>query len=166
MWTPGTVWIRMGEYKFEYHGDGEKTRKAWSDRFFTVGDAGYLDAEGFLYLCDRKADMIIAGGVNIYPAEIEAALLQHPAVADVAVFGLPDEDFGEKVHAVVEVAAGFEAGEALAGEIGAYARTCLAAFKCPRGIDFTEALPRDPNGKLYKRRVREGYLAGARPLPK
>jgi len=156
--TPGTVWIRMGEYKFEYHGDDDKTRKAWSDKFFTVGDAGYLDADGFLYLCDRKADMIISGGVNIYPAEIEAALLQHPAVADCAVFGLPDDDMGERVMAVIEAAPGHTPGPAVAESILAYARTCLASFKCPRTLDFAEVLPRDPNGKLYKRRLREQYL--------
>ncbi|MFZ4738393.1 MAG: acyl-CoA synthetase [Bradymonadia bacterium] len=156
--TPGTVWIRMGEYKFEYHGDDDKTRKAWSDKFFTVGDAGYMDADGFLYLCDRKADMIISGGVNIYPAEIEAALLQHPAVADCAVFGLPDDDMGERVMAVIEAAPGHTPGPAVAESILAYARTCLASFKCPRTLDFAEVLPRDPNGKLYKRRLREQYL--------
>jgi long-chain acyl-CoA synthetase len=156
----GTVWISMGQHKFEYHKDREKTAKTWRDDFFTVGDAGWLDEDGFLYLSDRKADMIISGGVNIYPAEIEAALLEHPKVGDVAVFGIPDDDWGEQVKAVVEPQAGIEPSPALAEEILAFARERLASFKVPKSIDFTDALPRDPNGKLYKRKLRDPYWAG------
>jgi len=157
--TPGTVWIRMGDHRFEYHRDKDKTSNAWRDGFFTVGDAGYVDDAGFLFLCDRKADMIIAGGVNIYPAEIEAALLEHPKVGDAAVFGIPDEELGERVHAVVELQPGNAPSEAVAAEILASLGGKLAKFKTPRAIDFIDELPRDPNGKLYKRKLRDPYWA-------
>jgi long-chain acyl-CoA synthetase len=111
-------------------------------------------------LRDRKSDMIISGGVNIYPAEIESVLVVHPKIVDVAVFGVPDEDWGEHVKAVVEVAEGIEPGSDLANEILAYCKERLASFKIPRSIDFTDALPRDPNGKLYKRKLRDPYWAG------
>ncbi len=153
----GTVYMSMGPHTFAYHKDQKKTESSWRDGFFTVGDAGYLDEEGFLFLCDRKSDMIISGGVNIYPAEIEAALAIHPKVRDVAVFGVPDDDWGEHVKAVIEPADGVEAGPALAEEILAYCRERLAGFKIPRSIDFTTSLPRDPNGKLYKRKLRDPY---------
>jgi long-chain acyl-CoA synthetase len=156
----GTVWIRMGEHTFEYHGDREKTDGAWNEGFFTVGDAGYLDEDGYLYLCDRKADMIISGGVNIYPAEIEATLIEHPAVADCAAFGIPDADWGEQVKGVVQPILGAEVDEALAESIIAFCRERIAGYKCPRSIDFVEELPRDPNGKLYKRRLRDPYWEG------
>jgi long-chain acyl-CoA synthetase len=156
--TPGTVWIRMGDFKFEYHRDAQKTDKSWHDGFFTVGDAGYLDADGYLFLCDRKADMIISGGVNIYPAEIEAVLLAHPAVADVAVFGIPDDDWGEQVKAVVQPSASAAAADA--DSILAFASEHLAKFKLPKSIDFISEMPRDPNGKLYKRKLRDPYWAG------
>ncbi len=158
--TPGTVWIRMGDHRFEYHRDAAKTGDAWRDGFFTVGDAGYLDADGYLFLCDRKADMIISGGVNIYPAEIEAVLLAHPAVADAAVFGVPDDDWGEQVKAVIQPAPQAAADDALAAAIQAYASERLAKFKLPRTIDFIPEMPRDPNGKLYKRKLRDPYWAG------
>jgi long-chain acyl-CoA synthetase len=158
--TPGTVWIRMGDHRFEYHRDGKKTGDAWRDGFFTVGDAGYLDEDGYLFLCDRKADMIISGGVNIYPAEIEAVLVAHPQVADAAVFGIPDDDWGEQVKAVIQPAAGAEAGPDLAASLAAYAAERLAKYKLPRTIDFVAELPRDPNGKLYKRKLRDPYWAG------
>ena len=156
----GTVWMRMGDYSFEYHGDAEKTEKSWRDGFFTVGDAGYLDEDGFLFLCDRKSDMIISGGVNIYPAEIEGELLTHPKVGDAAVFGIPDDDWGESVKAVVEPAAGVEAGDALAAELLEFCTGRLAKYKLPRSIDFVAELPRDPNGKLYKRKLRDPYWEG------
>ena len=152
----GTVWIRMGEHRFDYHGDEAKTEEAWNEGFFTVGDCGYLDEDGFLFLCDRKVDMIISGGVNIYPAEIESCLITHPDVLDVAVFGIPDEDWGEAVMAVVETAAAADHEQALR----AWCEDRLAKYKQPRHYRFTEALPRDPNGKLYKRRLREPYWVG------
>jgi long-chain acyl-CoA synthetase len=158
--TPGTVWIRMGDHKFEYHGDPEKTDQAWSEGFFTVGDAGYLDSDGYLFLCDRKADMIISGGVNIYPAEIECVLVQHPKVADVAVFGVPDEEWGESVKAVIEAAEGVSPGAELGQELLLFCQGQLARYKQPRTVDFIETMPRDPNGKLYKRRLRDPYWVG------
>jgi long-chain acyl-CoA synthetase len=155
----GTVYMK-NIMAFEYKGDPEKTRAARRGDYFTVGDVGELNAEGFLFLRDRKVDMIISGGVNIYPAEVEAALLAHPEVADAAVFGIPHDEWGEEVKAVVEPVAGATPGPALADALLAFCRERLAAYKCPRTIDFTPALPRDPNGKLYKRRLRDPYWAG------
>ena len=157
---PGTVWIRMGTHKFEYHQDGTKTDKAWAADFFTVGDFGYLDDAGFLFLCDRKADMIISGGVNIYPAEIEAALIGHQDVADVAVFGIPDDDWGERVMAVIQPIDGVAAGDELQARLEAFCGDRLARYKQPRAWAFEEQLPRDPNGKLYKRKLRDPYWQG------
>jgi long-chain acyl-CoA synthetase len=155
----GNVYLKlMGE--FEYGGDPEKTRAARIGDYFTAGDVGYLDDEGWLFLRDRKIDMIISGGVNIYPAEVEAALLEHPAVGDVAVFGIPDPDWGESVKAVVEPAPGQLAGEQLERSLQAHCEDRLAKYKRPRSIDFVEALPRDPNGKLYKRKLRDPYWEG------
>jgi long-chain acyl-CoA synthetase len=156
----GTVYMSMGGLRFEYHGDRAKTAASWAGDFFTVGDAGYLDGDGFLFLCDRKSELIISGGVNVYPAEVEAALGAHPAVADVAVFGIPDDDWGEQVKAVVEPAAGAEPGPALAEALLGHCRERLAGFKLPRSIDFVDELPRDPNGKLYKRKLRDPYWRG------
>ena len=155
--TVGTVYMKLMGGDFRYKGDDEKTAANRHGDFFTVGDMGELDEDGFLYLRDRKIDMIISGGVNVYPAEVEAALLSHPAVGDAAVFGIPDEDWGEQVMAVVEPAPGSVASNELAAELLAHCATQLAKYKCPRSIDFTEAMPRDPNGKLYKRRLRDPY---------
>ncbi|HVT42739.1 MAG TPA: AMP-binding protein [Acidimicrobiales bacterium] len=156
----GTVYMKLMGGDFRYKGDAEKTNANRHGDFFTVGDMGEVDEDGFLYLRDRKIDMIISGGVNIYPAEVEAALLSHPAVGDAAVFGIPNEEWGEEVKAVVEPAAGYTASDGLAGELAAHCATLLAKYKCPRSIDFTEAMPRDPNGKLYKRRLRDPYWEG------
>ena len=156
---PGTVYMKLVQ-DFEYKGDAEKTRSARQGDFFTVGDVGYLDAEGYLFLCDRKIDMIISGGVNIYPAEVEAVLLGHPKVGDAAVFGIPDEDWGEQVKAVVEAAPGVEADATLERELRAHLEGRLARYKVPRSIDFADTLPRDPNGKLYKRVLRDPWWTG------
>jgi long-chain acyl-CoA synthetase len=156
----GTVYMSMGTHKFEYHGDKKKTDSSWSGDFFTVGDAGYLDEEGFLFLVDRKSDMIISGGVNIYPAEIEAAILAHPKVADAAVFGVPDDDWGEQIKAVIEPAPGAAPGDELAAELLGFLADKLARFKIPKTVDFIAEMPRDPNGKLYKRKLRDPYWAG------
>jgi long-chain acyl-CoA synthetase len=157
----GTVWMKMGDRTFEYHGDPEKTKKSWNDKgFFTVGDAGELDADGYLFLRDRKVDMIISGGVNIYPAETESVLLQHPKVGDCAVFGIPHDDLGEQIKATVQPAEGVEAGPELEAELLAYCAENLAKFKVPRSIDFLDDFPRDPNGKVYKRKLRDPYWAG------
>ncbi len=157
---PGLVYMRMGTATFDYHKDEEKTRASRARGMFTVGDIGYLDADGYLYLCDRKSDMIISGGVNIYPAEIEAELSGHPAVDDVAVFGIPHEEWGEEIKAVVQPAAGTEPGPPLTAELLAYLGERVAKFKLPKTIDYVPELPRDPNGKLYKRRLRDPYWAG------
>jgi long-chain acyl-CoA synthetase len=158
--TPGTVYMKLGVQDFEYHGDKKKTDANRRDGFFTVGDVGYLDDAGYLFLCDRKIDMIISGGANIYPSEIEACLLSHPKVGDAAVFGIPDEDWGESVKAVIEPAPGVDASPALADEIVAFCLERIAKFKVPKSIDFLPELPRDPNGKLYKRKLRDPYWAG------
>jgi len=158
--TVGTVYLMLMGGDFRYKGDPDKTTASRQGDYFTVGDMGELDEDGFLYLRDRKIDMIISGGVNIYPAEIEAALLSHPAVGDAAAFGIPDDEWGEQVKAVVEPAARYAASPALADELLAHCASALAKYKCPRSIDFTDALPRDPNGKLYKRRLRDPYWDG------
>ncbi|MGW5847483.1 acyl-CoA synthetase [Streptomyces sp. NPDC055254] len=156
----GTVYIKMNTGGFSYHKDEGKTKKNRIGDFFTVGDLGVLDDEGYLFLRDRKIDMIISGGVNIYPAEIESALLAHPAVADAAAFGIPHASWGEEVKAVIEPAEGFVAGDALAAEILHHCERRLAGFKRPKSVDFIAAMPRDPNGKLYKRRLRDPYWEG------
>jgi long-chain acyl-CoA synthetase len=155
---PGLVYMKMGASTFEYHKDKEKTLAARVGDLFTLGDIGYLDADGYLYLCDRKSDMIISGGVNIYPAEIEGELAVHPKIADIAVFGVPHPDWGEEIKAVVQPADGVEPGEELTEEILAYAKERLAKFKLPRTIDYIDEMPRDPNGKLYKRKLRQAYV--------
>ena len=157
--TPGTVWMKV-LLPFEYKGDAEKTRANRRGDLFTVGDVGYLDEEGYLFLCDRKIDLIISGGVNVYPAEVEATLLQHPSVADVAVFGIPDPDRGEQVKAVVEPAPGVAPDAALTDSLLAHCAEHMARYKCPRTIDLVETLPRDPSGKLYKRKLRDPYWEG------
>jgi long-chain acyl-CoA synthetase len=157
---PGLVYLKMGDATFDYHKDPGKTQSGRRSGMFTVGDIGYLDSGGYLFLCDRKSDMIISGGVNIYPAEIESELACHPAVADCAVFGIPHEEWGEEIKAVVEPAAGHEPGEELTGELLSFLEGRLAKFKLPRSIDYVAELPRDPNGKLYKRRLRDPYWAG------
>ncbi|GAA4952688.1 acyl-CoA synthetase [Actinoplanes utahensis] len=157
---PGTVYLQMGDATFEYHGDPGKTRASWRDRMFTVGDIGYLDDDGYLYLCDRASDVIITGGVNVYPAEIENELAVHPAVADVAVFGIPHDEWGEEIKAVVQPTPGVTPGPALTTELLAFLGGRLARFKLPRTVDYVTELPRDPNGKLYKRHLRAPYWSG------
>jgi long-chain acyl-CoA synthetase len=158
--TPGTVYMKMGISDFAYKGDPDKTAAGRLGEFFTVGDIGYLDDAGYLFLCDRRSDMIISGGANIYPAEIEAEIIMNPKVADVAVFGIPDEDWGEQVKAVVQPSAGVDPGPELAAEILAALEGRLARMKWPKSIDFIEEMPRDPSGKLLKRRLRDPYWAG------
>ena len=157
---PGTVYMKMTLPDFVYKGDPAKTEASRLRGFFTVGDIGYLDADGYLFLCDRKADMIISGGVNVYPAEIEGELACHPAVADVAVFGIPHSDWGEEIKAVVQPVDGVTGSPDLTAELLAYLATRLAKFKLPRTVDYAAELPRDPNGKLYKRRLRDPYWEG------
>lgn len=145
---------------FGYHNDPEKTREAWRGDSFTVGDLGRLDEDGYLFIADRRVDLVISGGVNIYPAEIERALAGYPDVLDSAVFGLPDERMGQRVHAVVEMRPGAPRdAEALAG----YLRGRLAAYKLPKTFEFIDELPREPDGKVLKRRLREARMAGGPP---
>jgi acyl-CoA synthetase (AMP-forming)/AMP-acid ligase II len=160
----GTVFFESSAV-FEYHNDPEKTQgsrhpNGWS----TLGDVGYLDGDGFLYLTDRKAYMIITGGVNVYPQEAENLLITHPSVVDVAVFGVPNDDFGEEVKAVVqpaELPLDSESAQALERELIRFCREHLADVKCPRSVDFRSELPRHPTGKLYKRLLKDEYWAAA-----
>jgi acyl-CoA synthetase (AMP-forming)/AMP-acid ligase II len=160
----GTIYFES-DAQFEYHGDPQKTADSrhpngWS----TLGDVGRVDEDGFLYLTDRKAYMIITGGVNVYPQEAENLLTMHPAVEDIAVIGVPNDDFGEEVKGVVqpfEMPADDEAARLLERELIAYCREHLADVKCPRTIDFREELPRHPTGKLYKRLLKDEYWADA-----
>jgi long-chain acyl-CoA synthetase len=145
---------------FEYYKNAEQTAKARRGGYSTVGDMGYLDADGYLYLSDRKTDMIISGGVNIYPAEVENVLITHRGVGDVAVFGIPNDEWGEEVKAVVEPAAGVAGDDGFASELLEFCRGQLASYKLPRSIEFMAELPRDPSGKLYKRKLRDPYWAG------
>jgi long-chain acyl-CoA synthetase len=147
-----------GGATFEYHHDPEKTAGGRNAQgWVTLGDIGRLDEAGYLYLTDRKAFVIISGGVNIYPQEVENVLITHPRVADVAVFGTPNEDFGEEVKAVVQPADWTDAGPDLARELLDFCRARLSKVKCPRSIDFDQELPRSPTGKLYKRLIRDRY---------
>ncbi|MBM4269098.1 MAG: acyl-CoA synthetase [Deltaproteobacteria bacterium] len=156
----GTVYFEGGA-SFAYHNDPEKTAGSYSrEGWSTVGDMGWLDEEGYLYLSDRRAYMIISGGVNIYPQEAENVLIGHPRVADVAVIGVPNEEFGEEVKAVVEPVDMAEAGPDLEHDLLEWCRARLARIKCPRSVDFEAKLPREENGKLYKRRLRDRYWRG------
>ncbi|MBW2383385.1 MAG: AMP-binding protein [Deltaproteobacteria bacterium] len=143
---------------FEYHGDPRKTERAYlAPGVFTIGDIGSVDEEGWVFLADRKSNMIISGGVNIYPLEIEQVIGEHPAVADVGVFGVPDDEWGESVKAAVELSSGHTPSPALEADILAFARERLAGYKVPRSIDFEDELPRHESGKLYIRHLRDRY---------
>jgi len=161
--TEGAVYFEAPQdpkRRFKYYKDDEKTAGIYRGDLFTLGDIGYLDEDGYLYLTDRKSNMIISGGVNIYPQETENCLLAHPQVDDVAVIGVPNEEMGEEIKAVVIPAAGAAAGPDLERELIEYCRAAIAHYKCPRSIDFTEELPRLPTGKLLKRRIRQKYWEG------
>jgi len=150
------MWLNVWP-DFTYEGDDERRRSIERDGLVTCGDIGYIDEEGFLYLNDRRSDMVISGGVNIYPAEIEACLLALPGVRDCAVFGVPDEEFGEALAAHVEL----QDGARLSSEdVCAHVRSRLASYKTPRIVEFSDALPREDSGKIFKRRLREPYWAG------
>jgi acyl-CoA synthetase (AMP-forming)/AMP-acid ligase II len=156
----GTIYFEGGS-NFNYHNDAEKTADAkLGNGWATVGDVGYVDAEGYLFLTDRKSNMIISGGVNIYPQETENLLITHPKVADVAVFGVPNEEFGEEVKAVVQPVDFHSAGPELERELIDFCTGNLSKIKCPRSIDFDEQLPRAETGKLYKRRLKDRYWEG------
>jgi long-chain acyl-CoA synthetase len=152
----GLVYVAPpGGARFHYHDDPDKTERAWRDGAFTVGDVGHLDGDGYLYLTDRASDMVISGGVNIYPREIEEVLYAHPAVVDCAVFGVPDERFGEALKAVVELRT-----PATGDELRAHVAASLADYKVPKHVDIVDELPRNPNGKVMKRWLREQAWAG------
>jgi len=154
----GAIFLAAPEQgRFTYYKDDGKTDKAYRDAHYTLGDVGYLDDDGYLFLTDRSANLIVSGGVNIYPAEVEAVLLGHPAVADVGVIGIANEEWGEEVKAVVELHKNYRASPELAAELLAYCRERAAHFKCPRSVDFDAALPRHDNGKLYKQALRARY---------
>lgn len=157
---PGTIYFERDEVSFQYHNDDTKTREAQHDRhptWSTLGDVGLVDDEGYLFLTDRKAFMIISGGVNIYPQEIEDCLIMHPKIADVAVFGVPNNDLGEEVKAVVQLEQGIDASDELGRELIGYTEEHIARYKVPRSVDFRDELPRLPTGKLYKRILRDEY---------
>jgi long-chain acyl-CoA synthetase len=154
----GELWTRSVQNMKGYWNKPEETARAFTaDGWLKTGDAGYVDAEGYIFLTDRVKDMIISGGENVYPAEVENALSGHPDVADVAVIGVPDEKWGETVKAIVVRRPGAAASPA---DIIAYGRQRLARYKCPTSVDFTDMLPRNPSGKLLKRQLREPYWKG------
>ena len=157
--TPGTIYMLLMQ-DFEYRGDKKKTADNRRGNLFTVGDIGFLDEDGYLFLCDRKIDMIISGGVNIYPAEIENTLMGHPDVVDVAVFGIPNKEWGESVKAVVQLTDGLAPTPDLEKQIIEYCTAHIAKYKVPRSVDFSAALPRDGSGKLHKRTLRAPYWQG------
>jgi long-chain acyl-CoA synthetase len=149
----GVIFVRPpGGAGFRYHDDPEKTTEAWHEDAFTVGDVGHLDADGYLYLTDRASDMVIRGGVNVYPREIEEVLYQHPAVVDCAVFGVPDERMGEQLHAVVEARDAIDVDE-----LRRHCSAHLADFKVPATFELIDELPRQPNGKVLKRLLRDRH---------
>jgi long-chain acyl-CoA synthetase len=163
----GLVYIKAPPTgQFRYFKDDAKTDSTYRGGYFALGDIGYLDDDGYLFVTDRNANLIISGGVNVYPAEVDAALLEHPAVGDAAVIGVPDPEWGESVLAVVELRDGIEASDALAAELIEHCRARLAHFKCPRFVEFTDQLPREDNGKIYKRRLRDAYRDRAGPPAK
>jgi fatty-acyl-CoA synthase/long-chain acyl-CoA synthetase len=152
----GELFVRSPLTFVAYHKDDDKYRDSLRDGFLSVGDVAYFDEDGFFYICDRKSDMIISGGMNIYPAEIEAVLVAHPAVTDAAVFGVPDEEWGEAVHAVITVGTGAQVDD---DDLVAFARQHLAGYKIPRSISRVDDLPRSPSGKVLKRELRAPYWA-------
>jgi len=155
--SPGQLWVRNTALA-QYYNQPDATRRSMRDGYFSVGDVAYRDAGGCYHICDRLVDMVISGGVNIYPAEVEAVLHAHPAVRDVAVIGVPDADWGESVKAVVALQPG---AQARAEELIGWCRQRLADYKRPRSVDFVDELPRDQAGKLLKRQIRAPYWEGA-----
>jgi long-chain acyl-CoA synthetase len=159
--TVGNVFLKAPAVgRFRYFKAEEKTASAYRDGYFTLGDMGYVDTDGWLFLTDRTANLIISGGVNVYPAEVDAVLLTHPAVGDAATIGVPHPEWGEEVKGVIELKPGVAPSAELVDELMALCRDQLAGYKCPRSIDFVEHLPREDNGKIYKRKLRDQYREG------
>jgi acyl-CoA synthetase (AMP-forming)/AMP-acid ligase II len=154
---PGELMVR-NSWLAEYYHRPDATQASLHDGFFSVGDIAYKDADGYYYICDRRIDMVISGGVNIYPAEVEAVLYAHPAVMDAAVIGVPDDQWGESVKAVVQLREGMSAS---AEDLIQFCGERLAGYKKPRSVDFVDEVPRDAAGKLLKRQIRDRYWAGA-----
>jgi long-chain acyl-CoA synthetase len=152
----GLIYVRGPRMDFRYRGAEDKTRSAFRDGFFTAGDLGWLDADGYLFIADRRTDLIITGGANVYPAEVEAVLMAHPEVADAAVVGIPDEEMGQSVLAVVELRPG---ATATAGDLIAFCRRDLAHYKCPRRVELVDRLPREPQGKVRRYELAARYGA-------
>jgi acyl-CoA synthetase (AMP-forming)/AMP-acid ligase II len=160
----GTIYCSKGT-PFDYHGDEEKKKSITiHDGWTTIGDVGYLDADGYLYLTDRKSYMIISGGVNVYPQETEDCLIAHPKILDVAVFGVPHDEMGEEVKAVVQPLNWADAGPELEKELIDYCRSKISAIKCPRSIDFEQELPREETGKLKKRLIKDRYWQAGKAI--
>ncbi|MBF8189144.1 AMP-binding protein [Nonomuraea sp. K274] len=155
---PGMIYVKSSTNSFEYRKDPAKTAASMLGEWYSPGDIGFLDADGYLFLCDRRTDLIVSGGVNIYPAEIEAALLEHPAVADVAVIGVPDEEWGHNVVALVQPAEGVVPGPELTAELLEHCGPRIARFKQPKVVEYRSWLPRTPTGKLSRSKVRADYL--------
>jgi long-chain acyl-CoA synthetase len=155
----GTVYMRAPERgRFEYFKDKEKTSKSYRGEYFTLGDLGYFDEDGYLFLTGRSAELIISGGVNIYPQEVDNELMKHPAVLDVCTVGVDNDEWGEEVKSVVQLRPGYEASDDLTAELMTWARERLANFKCPRSIDYAAELPRLSSGKIQRRVVRDWYV--------
>ena len=159
--TVGTIYMRApAQGRFQYFKDDKKTASSYRGEHFTLGDMGYFDDDGYLFLTGRSAELIISGGVNIYPQEVDNELMKHPAVLDVCTIGAPNDEWGEEVKSVVQLRPGFSASPELTAELMAWARERLAHFKCPRSIDYSNDLPRLPSGKIQRRVVREPYWQG------
>lgn len=157
----GTIYMRAPDSgRFNYYKDTEKTSSSYRGDYLTLGDMGYFDEDGYLFLTGRTAELIISGGVNIYPQEVDSGVMQHPAVYDVCTIGIPNDEWGEEVKSVIQLNPGFEAGDELAAELIEFARAKVANYKCPKSIDFVADLPRLPTGKIQRRIVREPYWQG------
>lgn len=157
----GAIYMRApDEGRFSYYKDTDKTASSYRGEYFTLGDMGYFDEDGYLFLTGRTAELIISGGVNIYPQEVDSGMMQHPAVHDVCTIGVPNDEWGEEVKSVVQLNPGYEPGDALAAELIEFTREHVAHYKCPKTVDFEEDLPRLPTGKIQRRLVREPYWAG------
>ena len=157
----GTIYMRAPDAgRFRYYKDEGKTASSYRGDYFTLGDMGYFDEDGYLFLTGRTAELIISGGVNIYPQEVDSGIMQHPAVLDVCTIGVPNDEWGEEVKSVVQLNEGFAPSDALAEDLIAFARTKVAHYKCPKSIDFADELPRLPTGKIQRRVVREPYWEG------